>query len=547
MRGLSFAIACVVVSVAVPRAQNTNVVIQPPTVTGPIALTTALRSPDHGYPYNATPIDLAKQGYVEEEFFLSGQANRYSTPAGERGTVLDTNHAYTTRIVVRRPKAAARFNGTAIVEWYNVSQGHDGEFEWFQAYDHFLRSGFAWVGVSAQAAGVNALKEWSPVRYATLDVTRGGTIQVDAMSYDIFSQAALAVRGKGTRDIMGGLRVQRVIATGHSQSAGRLYTYFHSVHPLTSKMYDAVLLHGGGGRVSPDLNVKVFKYLDESDVIGQANSRVVDSAGYRQWEIAGSSHLDAQFSRSMAALGLRVSGMRPVEGAPAIAGPSISGGEKGNGAVGNGAGPENEGTNGGCAQPPFSRVPSYHVLGAAFDAVHRWLVDGVLPPSAPPVELRQLPPDAGAPADAARGRGGPSTALGTSPSTALGTGRGAAGPRWDIVRDDLGLARGGIRVAALAAPIARNTGDNVGTAAVTATGERNCRLMGSSEPFDAARLASLYPTHDAYVAKVREATEKLLRGGFIDKVDADQTIRDAEKSAVGRGSASGATNKTATR
>ena len=536
MRGLSLAIACVVVIVAAPRAQNTNVVIQPPTVSGPIALTTALRSPDHGYPYNATPIDLAKQGYVEEEFFLSGQANRYSTPAAERGTVLDTNHAYTTRIVVRRPKAAARFNGTAIVEWYNVSQGHDGEFEWFQAYDHFLRSGFAWIGVSAQAAGVNALKEWSPVRYATLDVTRGGTIQVDALSYDIFSQAALAVRGKGTRDIMGGLRVQRVIATGHSQSAGRLYTYVHSVHPLTSKMYDAVLLHGGGGRVSPDLNVKVFKYLDESDVIGQANSRVVDSAGYRQWEIAGSSHLDAQFSRSMAALGLRVSGMRPVEGAPAIAGPSISGGDKGNGAAGNGAGPENEGPNGGCAQPPFSRVPSYHVLGAAFDAVHRWLVDGVLPPAAPSIELKQLPSDAGATADVARGRGG-----------ALGTGRGAAGPRWDIVRDELGLARGGIRLAAVAAPIAKNTGDNVGSAAATGTGERNCRLMGSSEPFDATRLASLYPTHDAYVTKVREATDKLLRGGFIDKVDAETTIRDAEKSTVGRAPVSGASNKTAAR
>ena len=51
---------------------------------------------------------------------------------------------------------------------------------------------------------------------------------------------------------------------------------------------------------------EVFKYLDESDVIGQANGRMPDSSGYRQWEIAGSSHLDAQFSRSMAALGLRV-------------------------------------------------------------------------------------------------------------------------------------------------------------------------------------------------------------------------------------------------
>lgn len=531
MRGLSLAIACVVVIGAVPRAQNTNVVIPPPTVTGPIGLTTPLRSPDHGYPYNATPLDLAKQGYVEEEFLLSGLANRYSTPAGERGTVLDTNHAYTTRIVVRRPKTTARFNGTAIVEWYNVSQGHDGEFEWFQAYDHFLRSGFAWVGVSAQAAGVNALKEWSPARYAALDVTRGGTIQVDALSYDIFSQAALAVRGKGSRDIMGGLRVQRVIATGHSQSAGRLYTYFHSVHPLTSKMYDAVLLHGGGGRVSPDLNVKVFKYLDESDVIGQANSRMVDSAGYRQWEIAGSSHLDAQFSRSMAALGLRVSGMRPVEGSPVIAGPSISGGEKGNGAAGNGAGAENEGANGGCAQPPFSRVPSYHVLGAAFDAVHRWLVDGVLPPTGPPIELKQLPPDASSTGTAARGR----------------EGRGPAGPRWDIVRDELGLARGGIRLAAVAAPIAKNTGDNVGSVSVNATGERNCRLMGSSEPFDSARLASLYPTHDAYVAKVREATDKLVKGGFIDKVDAEATIRDADKSLIGRPLTSGASNKTAAR
>jgi len=536
MRGLSCAFLCALALTFAAHAQNTNVVIQPPTVSGPIASTTPLRSPDHGYPYNATPLDLAKLGYVEEEYVLSGMANRYNTPAGERGGVLDAAHAYTTRIVVRRPKQAARFNGTAIVEWYNVSQGHDGEFEWFQSYEHFLRGGYAWVGVSAQAVGVNALKEWSPARYASLDVTRGGTIQGDALSYDIFSGAALAVRGKGTKDVMGGLRVLRVIATGHSQSAGRLYTYFHSVHPLTSKMYDAVLLHGGGGRVSPDLNVKVFKYLDESDVIGQANGRVADSSGYRQWEIAGSSHLDAQFSRSLAALGLRVSGMRPVEGSPAITGPSISGGDKGNGATGNGAGAENEGPNGGCAQPPFSRVPSYQVLGAAFDATHRWLVDGVLPPIAPPIELKQLPPDAAASAptvDPGRGRGG----------------RGGApvGPRWEIVRDELGLARGGIRLAAVAAPIARNTGDNVGNVGVAAGGERNCRLMGSSEPFDASRLATLYPTHEAYVAKVREATEKLLKSGFIDKVDADATISDADKSSIGRPTTSSASNRTGAR
>jgi hypothetical protein len=519
MRGLLIGAALTLTLAAVSaREQAHHIVIRSPEVIGPVANTTPLRHPDHGYPYNATPVDLARAGYVEEEFFITGAANRYNTPPGERGTFLDGDHPYTTRLVVRRPKQAARFNGTAIVEWYNVSQGHDGEYEWFQSYDHLLRAGYAWVGVSAQAMGVNALKEWSPSRYASVDVSRGGTIIGDALSYDVFSAAALAVRGKGSRDVMGGLRVQRLIATGHSQSAGRLYTYFHSVHPLTSKLYDAVLLHGGGGRVSPDLNVKVFKYLDESDVIGQANGRVADSNGYRQWEVAGTSHLDAQFSRSLAALGLRVSGMRPVEGSPAIAGPSISGGEKGNGAAGNGAGVENEGVNGGCAQPPFSRVPSYHVLSAAFDATHRWLADGVAPPIAPAIELKQQPPSSSsaAPApDAGRGRGGP------------------AGPRWEIVRDEMGLARGGIRLAAVAAPIAKNTGDNVGSVgAAAAGGERNCRLMGSSEPFDATRLASLYPTHDAYVARVREATDKNLKAGYVTKADADATIRDAEHSKI---------------
>jgi len=518
MRRLLVAVAVILTFTALSaREQTHHVVLRPPDVTGPIANTTPLRHPDHGYPYNATPVDLGKQGYVEEEFFIAGMANRYNTPSGERGSVIDVDHPYSTRIVVRRPKQASRFNGTVIVEWYNVSQGHDGEYEWFQSHEHLVRSGYAWVGVSTQAVGVNALKEWSPARYGSLDVARGGTIIGDALSYDVFSAAALAIRGKATRDVMGGLRVHRLIATGHSQSAGRLYNYFHSVHPLTSKLFDAVLLHGGGGRVSPDLNVKVFKYLDESDVIGQANARVADSNGYRQWEVAGTSHLDAQFSRSLAALGLRVSGMRPVEGSPVITGPSISGGEKGNGAAGNGAGVENEGVNGGCAQPPFSRVPSFHVLNAAFDATHHWLADGVAPPIAVPIELKQLP------------------ASSLPPNVEVGRGRGAAGPRFDIVRDEMGLARGGIRLAALAAPIAKNTGDNVGNVgAATGGGERNCRLMGSSEPFDAARLAALYPTRDGYLSKVKDATEKNLKAGYITKADADATIRDAEKFRIAR-------------
>ena len=116
--------------------------------------------------------------------------------------------------------------------------------------------------------------------------------------------------------------------------------------------------------------------------------------------------------------------------------------------------------------------------------------------------------------------------------------RGAAGPRWEIVRDEMGLARGGIRLAAVTVPIAKNTGDNVGSVGAAAAGgatggggERNCRLMGSWEPFDGARLIAMYPTKDGYVARVREATEKNLKAGYITKWDADATIREAENAA----------------
>ncbi len=79
-----------------------------PTVTGPIKATVAPGDPSHDYIYSASVDDLAKYGYVEEEFFLEGTANRYTTPAGATGTIVDGGHHYKTRVIVRRPSAAAR-------------------------------------------------------------------------------------------------------------------------------------------------------------------------------------------------------------------------------------------------------------------------------------------------------------------------------------------------------------------------------------------------------------------------------------------------------
>jgi hypothetical protein len=491
-----------------------------PTVAGPVPAT-ALGDPGRDYPFYAAIGDLKAHGYVEEEFFIEGTANRYATPPQATATIVDGCHPFRTRMVVRRPASAARFNGTVIVEWNNVTAGRDLDIDWFQTNEHLVRSGYAWVGVSPQRVGVEALKVWSAKRYGTLDVTHGGTVAQDDLSYDIFAQAGQAVRAPGKVNVMGGLSIVRVFATGHSQSAGRLGTYVNSVNPL-GKVFDAVILHGGGGRVRTDLDIPVWKLLAETDVQNQAANRQPDTNKFRTWEVAGNSHVDIKFtsySRQLAARdgspsapAAAPTGGRGGRGAPAaasqpargaIAGAPASqsasaapaGASAGQGASAPlGAAASQAGATGGnpggCERPPYSHIPFHHVFNAALDHLVRWVKDGTPPPSAPPIEVTTV------------------------------------GPPAVMARDAAGNALGGIRLSQHAVPTAVNTGVN--------SGPGFCRLYGSHERFDVATLAKLYPTHEGYVAKVKEVTERNLKAGYILKADADATIAEAEKSSIGQ-------------
>ena len=106
-----------------------------------------------------TTFDLAQVGYMQEEFFISGTATAYTSAdpltADGNWTVTPASTApYKTRILVYRPMRSARFNGTVVVEWLNVSAGADVAADWINAHTELIRDGFAWVGVSAQAVGV---------------------------------------------------------------------------------------------------------------------------------------------------------------------------------------------------------------------------------------------------------------------------------------------------------------------------------------------------------------------------------------------------------
>ena len=112
--------------------------------------------------------------------------------------------------------------------------------------------------------------------------------------------------------VLGGLTPQRVIAAGESQSASRLVTYIDAIQPL-AHMFDGFMVHSrsaGGARLtqaplpdvpvpSPlkirdDLDVPVMVLQAETDVIGSnLGARQPDTAKFREWEMAGTSHADS--------------------------------------------------------------------------------------------------------------------------------------------------------------------------------------------------------------------------------------------------------------
>ena len=368
------------------------------TLTGPIPVTSPPGAPTPDFVFSASAIDLTGHGYIEEEFFIEGTANRYTTPELATGRILDGDHPYETRLVVRRPISPDHFNGTVVVEWNNVTAGRDLDIDWFQAGAYFVRNGYAWVGVSAQRVGVSHLRGWNPRRYGSLDVTHDGMIEDDALSYDIFSAVGKAVRAPGSVNVLGTLTAERVIATGHSQSASRLSVYLNNVHPL-DPVFDAVVVHGGGRRIRQDQDVKIWKLMAEGDMVSRAAIRQPDTETFRSWEVAGSSHVDIFFQTESS----RVAAL--------AAGRDLATAETGV--------PD-------CERPSYSRVPFRNVMHAAFDHLVRWVDDGTPPPTAPPLATTSV------------------------------------GPPAVFDRDARGNVLGGIRLAAHAVATATNTGTNTG-------------------------------------------------------------------------------------
>lgn len=445
-----------------------------------------------------TSFDLASVGYEKAEYSLEGDAVAYASDAplttdGEWAVhPLDETAPYKTRVLVYRPIDPADFSGTVFVEWLNVSAGFDTSPDWNLAHNQILRSGAAWVGVSAQAVGVvggagpsvgggtsTGITGGDPERYGTLEHPG------DSYSYDIYSQAGTAVRETTPDAPLGGLKAKHVIAIGESQAAFRMVTYVDAVHPVAG-VYDGFLVHSRGSngaallqspfpgisvpdgtRIRSDLDVPVLTFQTETDLqFGHFPPRQNDGTNFRLWEVAGTSHADSY----TAEIGFGDAG----DGAAEVTLLDVANA---------GGGPL------GCAVP-INAGPQYAVLQAALSHLEAWVADGVTPPRAPRLSLE---------------RGLPAV----------------------IRRDADDNALGGIRTPLVDAPNATLRGDGNGG------GERFCQLFGTTVPLSAPALADRYSSHDDYVAQFTKATAAAVKKGFLLEPEADNLNAAAEASTVG--------------
>jgi hypothetical protein len=454
---------------------------------------------DWGGPIEGEPfallgsLDLAAAGYVGEEYFLSGAARSYAQvgdPSEDgRWQARHSDEApFRTRILVRRPKDPARFNGTLVMEWMNVSGGIDAAPDWLFIHRHLMREGAAWVGVSAQKAGIDGggLVPGMPLKQANAERYGGLIHPGDAFSFDIFSAVARALRDRESGPL-GGCVARRVIATGESQSAGFLVTYVNAIDDL-ERQFDAFLIHGRPCRaagidgnyirasrdgdvakisedimephlVRSDLRVPVLVLQSETDVtsLGSGLARQPDGELFRLWEIAGAAHFD---SYGLIASMIDDGSASPERLARRMAPTSKPMGMQ--------------------ASYPINSGPQQHYIAqAAISCLERQVRGGAPPPTAPRLETSS---------DDARA----------------------------IQRDELGIARGGIRSPWVDAPSAVLSGLGQG-------GEGFMFLFGTTLELDEATLRRLYPGGpEEHLARFEAATDAALKAGFLLEADADE-------------------------
>ena len=139
----------------------------------------------------------------------------------------------------------------------------------------------------------------------------------------------------------------------------------------------------------------------------------------------------------------------------------------------------------GC-QTPINDGPHHETLQAAVRHLAAWVVDGTAPPTSPRLEVDGLDGDG----------------------------------ELTIVRDELGIAVGGVRTPPVDAPIRVLSGDPSGEE------EGFCFLFGQTLPLEPEVLVERYGDLAGYETELRASADAAVDAGWLIREDADDMIAE---------------------
>lgn len=430
-------------------------------------------------------VDLAAAGYLEEEYLLGGVATVWRhDDKGER-VASQADVPFRTRVLVRRPADPSSASG--LVQAEPLHPDLDSALVWNAIHPWLMRGGHSWLGVTVYPHMAEQLRETiDPGRYSEIDIPSPG------LEFDILGTAVAALlRGEL------GPEPDRVILSGMSATGSFCRVVLQDgfaaewARPDGRPLLDGVVIgisSGGAGAAGyPPLSpgdaeiaadsprrtvtpggVIAFEVLSETEAETHEHVTRDDSDAeddrYRLYEVAGTAHIEARPS----VLTNQQQHERRGGGRPAF----------------DTAEPRGDG-----------RFDLY--LRGAFEAMRRWLDEGVVPPR---------------------------------------TDRFAhlAGTE-SLERDTDGNVLGGIRTPWIRVPTAAYAPHSTASAECEPPPEwmpfsrpdMLARLVGSRAPFALAELRRRYGTRAAYLDRFADAVREEVELGLLLPEDAAELLREA--------------------
>jgi hypothetical protein len=455
-----------------------------------------------------------KARWVEDEYFMSGEAHVYTEKDDGGVEPVFSGAPYTTRLLIRRPGDAARFSGNVVIEILNSTANIDIDRMWVNSWPFFMRNGDIYIGITSKGHVVDSLRKFDAKRYGPINwanplpdraIPPGAALEgpfrflpqyESGLFWDMLIDLAELLRSDTPENPLRDYPGRYLYLTGWSQSGSYIARVLKSFYRHDKPLFDGYLSAGSGAGAAP-VNAyqggpAMFNMdpLPSGSMMGakepviaintESENRLANWYGdfdepwfkFRTYQIAASSH-DTKYNL------LDYYGKAGLETLDRL-----------------GINNAYYGVDGDPLDYPYEVI-----FNAAFYHLYRWVRDGIPAPHGPKIETKIVSQK--------------------SP--------GPFGSFLENRKDLFGNCKGGIRTPAVDYPTGTYTSYS------TMADGRIMPMFGKVNPFPRELLKLLYGNLENYRALVTDAADEAISGGFILRDDRDAFINRVVETARARG------------